>query len=189
LIGIIGRLVDQKGWDLVAQVLQRWAQRDNAQWAILGTGEQSYVQLLGQLAAEYPGRVAARFQFSEPLAHRIEAGADMFLMPSQFEPCGLNQMYSLKFGTLPVVRATGGLADTITDASDENVQRGTANGFSFVPYEAEALEATLRRACDTYREAGHVWRQLVETGMRQDWSWGKSARQYAELYGSLRQTR
>jgi len=182
LIGIVGRLVDQKGWDLIAGVIKRWAQYESVQWAILGTGEKMYEQLLSQLAAEYPSRIAARFAFSESLAHRIEAGADLFLMPSQFEPCGLNQMYSLKYGTVPVVRATGGLADTITDATEENSRTRTANGFSFVPYEEEALEVTLQRACNTFRNQKPIWGQLVETGMRQDWSWNESARKYVQMY-------
>jgi starch synthase len=180
LVGIVGRLVDQKGWDLIATLLERWSVNENVQWAILGTGEKQYVQLLGRLAAEFPGRVAARLQFSEPLAHRIEAGSDIFLMPSRFEPCGLNQMYSLKYGTVPVVRATGGLADTITDAGEAGDRR--ANGFSFVPYSVEALEATLRRACDQYRQDKSSWAKLVENGMSQDWSWNASAQQYERLY-------
>jgi starch synthase len=187
LIGIVGRLVDQKGWDLIAGVIKRWAQYESVQWVILGTGEKIYEQLLAQLSAEYPSRIAARFAFSEALAHRIEAGADLFLMPSRFEPCGLNQMYSLKYGTVPVVRATGGLADTITDATEENLRTGAANGFSFVPYEAEALEVTLQRACNTFRDNKPVWQQLVETGVRQDWSWNESAKQYVQMYADTLQ--
>ncbi|MBM3998049.1 MAG: glycogen synthase GlgA [Planctomycetes bacterium] len=182
LIGVIGRLADQKGWDLIADVIGRWASREDAQWVILGTGERAYVDLLGQLAAEYPGRIAARFAFSEPLAHRIEAGADMFLMPSRFEPCGLNQLYSLKYGTVPIVRATGGLADTITDAAPEHLEAGIANGFSFEPYDVASLDETLTRACGVYRTDRPSWRRLVEIGMRQDWSWDESASQYVQLY-------
>jgi starch synthase len=182
LVGMIGRLVDQKGWNLVAQVIKQWAPVEPLQWVILGTGEKVYMDLLGQLAREFPGRIAARFEFSEPLAHRIEAGADMFLMPSRFEPCGLNQLYSLKYGTVPVVRATGGLADTITDATDEALAQGIANGFSFEPYEVTALEQTLRRALSMYKHRPDQWAQIVETGMRQDWSWNRSARQYEEVY-------
>ncbi len=182
LIGMIGRLVDQKGWDLIADVLRRWAPREDVQWAILGAGDRPYVELLGQLAHEYPGRVAARFEFSERLAHQIEAGADMFLMPSRFEPCGLNQMYSLKYGAVPIVRATGGLADTITDANPQTLESGTANGFSFESYDVGPLEETILRACSLYRHDREAWRRLVETGMRQDWSWGESAKRYVELY-------
>ena len=182
LIGMIGRLADQKGWDLTAEVIQSWAQTEDAQWAILGTGETQYMDLLSDLAAEYPGRVGVRLELSEALAHRIEAGADMFLMPSRFEPCGLNQLYSLKYGTVPIVRATGGLADTISDASGENLQAGMANGFLFDSYEGTALENALRRACDTYRRAPNSWAQLVQHGMGQDWSWSASARKYEQLY-------
>lgn len=182
LVGMVGRLSDQEGWDLTAQLLSTWAPHEQVQWAILGTGETAYRQLLAELAAEFPGRVAARFDFSEPLAHQIQAGADLLLMPSRFEPCGLAQIYGLKYGTVPVVRATGGLADTIADATSENLEAGRANGFTFVPCEGAALEQTLRRACETYRYRPDVWRQLVDVGMRQDWSWNESARQYVELY-------
>jgi starch synthase len=182
LVGIIGRLADQKGWNLVREVIPAWAQHEDVQWAILGAGEGEYMELLSRLAAEYPGRVAVRLELSEGLAHRIEAGADLFLMPSQFEPCGLNQLYSLRYGTVPVVRATGGLADTICDATPENLQAGVANGFRFDSYAVFELENALRRACDTYRRAPDVWARLVETGMSQDWSWNSSARQYEEVY-------
>jgi starch synthase len=188
LVGMIGRMVDQKGWDLVARLLQKWAATENVQWVILGTGEKAYRDLLGKLAAEFPGRVAARFEFSEKTAHAIEAGADMFLMPSRFEPCGLNQMYSLKYGTVPVVRATGGLADTIVDADSDDPLR-PANGFSFVPYHVDALESTLRRACELYRANPTAWAQLVEIGMQQDWSWDASAKQYERLYSESRSRR
>jgi starch synthase len=182
LVGIIGRLASQKGWDLAQDVIRSWAQHEDVQWAILGTGDALYMELLSLLAAEYPGRVAVCLELSEALAHRIEAGADMFLMPSRFEPCGLNQLYSLKYGTVPIVRATGGLADTICDANAENLRSGVANGFRFDSYEGEALENALRRACDTYRRAPDTWAQVVESGMGQDWSWGASARKYEQLY-------
>src|SRR5262249_47347859 len=136
LVALVGRLADQKGWDLVMEVMRRWATDMDVQWAILGTGEAFYQESLGQLAREFPHRIAARLEFSDPLAHRIEAGADLFLMPSRFEPCGLNQLYSLKYGTVPVVRATGGLADTVTDATPEALAKGTATGFQFEAYNA-----------------------------------------------------
>ena len=189
LVGIVGRLANQKGWDLVAQVMRRWVQIEPVQWAILGDGDPAYHEMLSELAQQHPQRVGLHLGFCDALARRIEAGADMFLMPSDYEPCGLNQLYSLKYGTVPVVRETGGLADTITDASDDNLANGTANGFSFLPYEADALEATLRRACDTYRGRRDVWSQLVETGMRQDWSWQRSAQSYAAVYEQLQQHR
>ncbi len=184
LVGFIGRLADQKGLDLVAEVIQQWVQKTEAQWAILGTGQPEYHQLLETLAERFPQKVAARLEFSNSLAHRIEAGADIFLMPSRFEPCGLNQLYSLKYGTVPVVRSTGGLADTITDADQRTLAEGTANGFSFGEYSPLALSETLRRACDAYARP-EVWNQLVATGMSQDWSWGRSAREYVRLYQTI----
>lgn len=189
VIGLVGRLADQKGWDLVAEVMKRWVNTRPVQWAILGTGEAAYHETLEALARERPDRVGLQLQFSNPLAHQIEAGADMFLMPSRYEPCGLNQLYSLKYGTVPVVRETGGLADSITDASNENLANGTANGFSFEAYDADVLELTLRRACDVYRSRPHTWKEIVEAGMRQDWSWEASARRYVEVYEQVRQQR
>jgi len=185
VIGLIGRLADQKGWDLVAEVMRRWVREQNVQWIILGTGEPHYHELLSSLANEYPFRVGLRLEFSDDLAHRIEAGADMFLMPSRYEPCGLNQLYSLKYGTVPVVRATGGLVDTITDATEENLEEGTANGFAFESYDPAELERTLLRALSTYHNQPDVWAKLITTGMRQDWSWSNSARRYVELYASI----
>lgn len=182
LVGFVGRLVDQKGLDLIAPLVERWASTENVQWAFLGTGDPKYHSWLMRLKGEFPNRVAARLEFSNPLAHRIEAGCDLFLMPSQYEPCGLNQMYSLRYGAVPLVRATGGLADTITDASPPNVADGSANGFSFVDYTAENLESTLRRALEVYRSHPEAWRQIAVTGMRQDWSWNRSARDYVALY-------
>ena len=181
LAGLIGRLCDQKGYDLVAEVIAQWAQETDFQWVILGTGEPKYHRLFQSLAERFRHRVAVRLEFSGPLAHRIEAGADMFLMPSRYEPCGLNQLYSLRYGTVPVVRATGGLADTITDTTPQTLSDGTANGFSFQQYSPQALDETLRRACEAYRRP-QVWGQLVSTGMHQDWSWARSAEQYVRLY-------
>jgi starch synthase len=182
LIGIVGRLVDQKGFDLIARIMEQWARHTDAQWIVLGTGEPGYHQLLRRLAQEYPHRIACRLEFSDPLAHRIEAGADLFLMPSRYEPCGLNQLYSLKYGAVPVVHATGGLADTIVDAGPEQMTARTATGFSFLHYDAAALEEALTRACDVYCHDRDAWSQIVETGMRQDWSWNASAKRYVEVY-------
>jgi starch synthase len=181
LVAMVGRLADQKGFDLVADVISQWAASSPVQWVILGTGEPRYHDLLTQLAQRYPDRVAVRLDFSNALAHRIEAGADIFLMPSRYEPCGLNQLYSLKYGTVPVVHATGGLADTITNLTDETLAAGTANGFSFDNYTSVALAQSLERACQTYFNRP-VWEQLVRTGMTQDWSWANSAREYSRLY-------
>ena len=181
LIGFIGRLIDQKGLDLIVGVLPRWLETADAQWVFLGKGEPKYCQILEGLAARYPHKMAVRMDFSNELAHRIEAGADLFLMPSRYEPCGLNQMYSLKYGTVPVVRRTGGLADTIVDGNEAALVAGTANGFSFREDNPQALDETLRRACDAYRRP-EIWGRLIDTGMRQDWSWEQSARRYVEVY-------
>lgn len=185
LVGLVGRLADQKGWDLVAAVMQHWANSREVQWAILGTGEEHYQDLLSRLSRHYPRRVAARLGFSDALAHRIEAGADMFVMASRYEPCGLNQLYSLRYGSVPVVHRTGGLADTITDATPENLAAAQANGFSFSNYEVAGLEEALARACHMYMHESAQWAQLVETGMRQDWSWARGARRYLDLYSRI----
>lgn len=181
LIAFIGRLVDQKGLDLVSGAMQDLLRSIDAQWVILGTGEPKYHQLLMSLAERNPNRLVVRLSFSESLAHRIEAGADLFLMPSRYEPCGLNQLYSLKYGTIPVVRATGGLVDTIVDATRETLAGGSATGFSFREYEVLALTETLRRAIEAYGQPA-IWSKLIAAGMRQDWSWDRSAQQYVELY-------
>lgn len=181
LIATVGRLADQKGFDLTARVMQQWAAQHEAQWVVLGTGDPKYHQILERLSAEHPERIAARLEFSDRLAHRIEAGADIFIMPSQYEPCGLSQLYSLKYGTVPVVRATGGLADTVVDASEANLQHETATGFSFKEYTALALSEALYRACETFKDKT-LWHKLIVTGMAQDWSWSASARKYSNLY-------
>jgi starch synthase len=181
LIGMVGRLTEQKGVDMVAEVIPEWMERSDVQWAILGKGDPKYHRIFERFSRLYPERLAVRLEFSDVLAHRIEAGADLFLMPSRFEPCGLNQMYSLKYGTVPVVRETGGLADTIVDATPDNLAAGTANGFSFREDNVQALGETLRRAYDACHRP-EVSRQLIATGMRQDWSWTRSAVQYASLY-------
>jgi starch synthase len=182
LLAIVSRLADQKGLDLIVKVLEQWGLERNAQWVILGTGEPRYHQMLGELAARHPDKIAVRLQFSNELAHRIEAGADIFVMPSQYEPCGLNQLYSLKYGTIPVVRATGGLADTVVNATPETIAAGTATGFSFTDYTAGALDGALSRACELYNTNAQAWHKLIATGMRQDWSWGSSALKYSALY-------
>lgn len=184
LIGFIGRLTDQKGVDLLVAVMKQWAQETDVQWAVLGVGDSEFHQALQELAQWYPERVAVRLEFSTALAHRIQAGVDMLVMPSRFEPCGLNQMYSHRYGTVPVVRATGGLADTVVDTTLESLAAGTANGFSFEHYSPQALDETLRRACEAWRQP-QLWRQLQTTGMRQDWSWARSAREYIRVYEEM----
>ena len=179
LVAFIGRLTEQKGVDLLIAAMRDWVQSHDAQWIVLGTGDASYQSQLTMLAERFPQKVAVRLEFSNRLAHRIEAGADMFLMPSRYEPCGLNQLYSLKYGTVPVVRATGGLVDTITDLSEKTLAAGTATGFQFGDYSALALTDALQRACNTYAN-GETWKRLVHSGMQQDWSWTASARQYVD---------
>jgi starch synthase len=181
LIGFVGRLTEQKGIDLIVEVLPRWLQTVEAQWIILGTGQPKYHKALETLAERFPQKFAVRLEFSNPLAHRIEAGADLFLMPSRYEPCGLNQQYSLRYGTVPVVRATGGLADTIVGYGEQNAAAGQVNGFRFHEYSALALHEILHQACDVYRNK-EIWNSLIVTGMKQDWSWARSAKQYVELY-------
>ena len=182
MVGLVGRLVDQKGWDLVARLIESWAAREPVQWAVLGTGETVYQELLTRLAREFPTRVAVRLDFSEPLAHQIEAGSDIFLMPSRFEPCGLNQLYSLRYGAAPVVRATGGLADTVVDTNPASLGAGQATGFCFEEYELASLESALNRARLTYERRPEEWSRIVEAGMRQDWSWERSASLYEGVY-------
>jgi starch synthase len=181
LVAFIGRLTDQKGVDLLAATMRDWVQTHDVQWALLGTGDPMYHEQFALLADRFPQKVAARLEFSNALAHRIEAGADIFVMPSRYEPCGLNQLYSLKYGAVPVVRATGGLVDTITDWNDATAANGTATGFAFSDYSALALAEALGRACLVYRQP-EAWGRLVQAGMRQDWSWAASATKYVELY-------
>jgi len=181
LVGLVGRLVEQKGIDLVVDVIDRWAGHMDVQWAILGTGAKQYEEQLLALAARFPERVAVKIGFSDPLARRIEAGSDMFVMPSRYEPCGLSQLYSLKYGTVPIVRTTGGLRDTVTDVSPANLSDGTATGFCFEDYASADLAGTLQRACQYYGQRD-VWSKLVQNAMQQDWSWTASAAKYAGLY-------
>jgi len=187
LVGMISRLADQKGFDLVAAVLDRLIAA-GAQLVLLGTGEPKYHEIFTAFHERYRGRVSVTLGFDDALAHRIEAGADMFLMPSRYEPSGLNQLYSLRYGTVPVVRKTGGLADTIVDATPEAVARGIANGFVFEPYEPAALWEALDRAVRAFRDRG-LWRQLQQTGMRQDFSWRRAAGRYVETYRLARAAR
>ena len=181
LIASVGRLAEQKGFDLLTEVMSHWLKNVNAQWVVLGTGDAKYHALLSDLAASFPEKIAVRLEFSNELAHRIEAGADVFVMPSRYEPCGLNQLYSLKYGTVPVVRTTGGLADTITDCTEQSLAEGTATGFNFESYTTVALEEALQRARSAFTNPA-IWHQLIQNGMQQDWSWANSARQYHRLY-------
>jgi len=184
LLGLISRLADQKGLDLVAAIVEDLAQLD-LQFVVLGTGEQRYHTLFGELGRKYPDKLSMNITFDNELAHHIEAGCDIYLMPSRYEPCGLNQLYSLKYGAVPVVRKTGGLADTITNCTPTSLAKETANGFSFENYSQRALLNTIRRALKLFANK-RLWRRLMLIGMRQDWSWNKSARQYLALYGKAR---
>lgn len=180
LLGLISRLADQKGLDLIADIMDDLMQLD-VQFVLLGTGEQKYHDLFARLAKRHPAKFSAQITFNNELAHRIEAGADIFLMPSRYEPCGLNQLYSLRYGAVPLVHKTGGLADTITNCTPSSMGKGTANGFSFQSYAPRALLATIVRALKLHADRRH-WRRLMLNGMRQDWSWDKSAREYLTLY-------
>ena len=182
LIGIVGRLETQKGWSLILPVMKKWLETMDVQWVVLGMGQPDYHTVLNSLFRLHPKKLALTLGFSNELAHRIESAADIFLMPSRFEPCGLNQMYSMIYGTIPVVRKTGGLADTVRDATDANIKNKTATGFSFEPFTVDSLEATLLRAVSLYNDDRSVWNQLIQTGMKTDWSWLESAKKYVELY-------
>jgi len=179
LVAMIGRLAEQKGIDLVAAALPQLLAMD-LQIALLGSGQPEYEQAFARAARERPDRLAARIGFDEGLAHRIEAGADLFLMPSRFEPCGLNQMYSLRYGTVPVVRTVGGLEDTVEDF--DGWQRGT--GFKFREYSPQGFLVAVRRALDVFRDR-RAWRGLVLRGTAQDNSWERSAGSYEALYRRL----
>jgi starch synthase len=177
LVGMISRMVDQKGFDLIAAIGSDLMRLDAA-FVVLGTGEARYEDFWRDLAAAYPTRVGARIGFDEQLAHLIEGGADMFLMPSQFEPCGLNQMYSVRYGTVPVVRAVGGLADTVRDYSPGDLD---STGFVFSAYTPAALVGALQRALEVFADKRR-WRALQAAGMRLDHSWDRSAKEYVKIY-------
>ncbi len=187
LIGLIGRLAEQKGWDLVKPLLEQTVDSLDVQWVILGNGEQRFASALSELARRRPDRIAVRLEFSDPLAHKIEAGCDMFLMPSRYEPCGLNQLYSLRYGTIPIVHATGGLIDTVSNLNESSLERGTATGFSFYNYDLDSLKECVYRAVDTYSREPHVWATLVSNCMKQDWSWTNSATAYESAYRRARE--
>jgi len=186
LFGHVGRLVEQKGVDLILAVLPRLMAEPDAQLAIIGSGNARLEELIRAATDEYPGRVGARLGYDEPLSHLLEAGSDAFLMPSRFEPCGLNQLFSLRYGTVPVVHRTGGLADTVVDATDEAIAAKTATGFVFDEPSSESLWGAVERALAHWRQPGKGWQQLAVTGMRRDYSWSASARRYAELYEAAR---
>ena len=180
MLGMVSRLVEQKGMEIILQSLARLLTMP-VQLVILGTGDPHYVIELSESVRQYPERLMVTIGFDEALAHRIEAASDLYLMPSIFEPCGLNQLYSLRYGTLPIVTKVGGLADTVTDASEENIGNGTANGFVLKTNSATALVDTVRRALALLRKP-QKWRQMQITAMSGDFSWQKSADRYIALY-------
>jgi starch synthase len=175
-------MVDQKGFDLLAALAPTFPDLD-ASFVLLGTGERRYEDLWRELAARYPDRIGVKIGFDEGLAHLMEGGADIFMMPSRFEPCGLNQMYSLRYGTVPVVRATGGLYDTVDDvaAARRGGARKSGTGFTFAEYSSAALLAALSRAVEAFANRP-LWRRIQQAGMRQDFSWEASARAYVDVY-------
>jgi starch synthase len=177
LVGMISRLVDQKGFDLIERLGDELLALD-ATFVVLGSGEARYEQMWQALADRAPGRVACRFGFDERLAHLIEAGADLFLMPSKFEPCGLNQMYSMRYGTVPVVHAVGGLDDTV---ENWNRRTGSGTGFKFEAYTPDALRTTLQKALALWHKP-ESWRPVQQAGMRLDFSWDASAAAYSAVY-------
>ncbi|MGH7180707.1 MAG: glycogen synthase GlgA [Nitrospiraceae bacterium] len=183
VLGVIARLTSQKGLDLVATIIPQLMAMD-LQLVILGTGEPDLEAKFTALQARYPHHMGLRIGFDEGLAHRIEGGADMFVMPSRYEPCGLSQLYSLRYGTVPVVRKTGGLADTVVPLNPQAWQVARATGFHFEEDRADALLAVLRSAVDVYRDRSR-WEQLVEAGMTTDVSWARSANDYDRLFVSL----
>ena len=181
VLGLVGRLVEQKGVDWVLAAIPVLLAESDVRFVLLGSGQTGYEQKLTRLAKKHPDRVLVEIGYDEPLAHLIEAGADIFLMPSRFEPCGLNQMYSLRYGTPPVVFKTGGLADTVVNVSEATLADSSANGFVFERPGAVAFIGAIRRALKLLRQPV-LWRRVQQTGMRQSFDWEQSARQYLSLY-------
>jgi starch synthase len=184
VLGIVSRFADQKGFDLIAAIAKDLMLEDVI-LTVLGTGERRYEELFETLANEFPGRVGVRIGYDNELAHKIEAGADMFLMPSRYEPCGLNQIYSLKYGTVPIVRATGGLDDTVESF---DVEHGTGTGFKFEPYTGAALLDAVRLALHHFADE-RIWKRIQLNGMSRDFSWKRPATEYAKLYKAARLAR
>ena len=185
VFGVIGRLVEQKGVDLLTAVAP-WLLDKGAQLVVLGTGDPAYEARWRDLATKAKGRLALTLGFDAALAQRIYAGSDFFLMPSRFEPCGLGQLISLRYGTIPIVRAVGGLANTVHDA---DAHAGRGNGFSFAKYEAAAFSDAIERALHRYRADGEPWMRLRERAMREDHSWSASARKYVQMYTAASRAR
>ena len=183
LLGMVGRMVEQKGIDLIFNILPDLLDKTNVNLAIIGSGDEYYTERFTRLAERHPDRIMVYIGYSEQRAHQLEAGADLFLMPSRFEPCGLNQLYSMRYGTPPIVHKTGGLADTVTNASPANMKNRTATGFVFNQPTAASLNNAIQRALKLYANKP-LWLQLQTQGMRQDFGWQHSAQQYLDLYQS-----
>lgn len=177
VVGMITRLADQKGLDLVAACIDEMLQMQIG-FVLLGTGDQKYIDMFQRIGAQHPQKAGIRLGFDNQMAHKIEAGSDIFLMPSRYEPCGLNQIYSLRYGTIPLVRATGGLDDTVRDYDPATA---TGNGFKFAAYSADALIQRLKSALELYQNRA-AWTDLMRRAMREDFSWTRSASKYLELY-------
>ena len=181
MIGIVSRLTDQKGFDLIAYVMDELCQ-DNIQLVVLGTGEEQYENMFRHFAWKYQGKVSANIFYDNAMSHKIYASCDAFLMPSLFEPCGLSQLMSLRYGTIPIVRETGGLKDTV---EPYNEYESTGTGFSFTNYNAHEMLATVRYAEAVYYDRKREWNKLIDRAMAKDFSWGNSAKQYEEMYNWL----
>jgi starch synthase len=187
LLGHVGRMVLQKGIDLLLEACEPFLAAGRMQLALVGSGGREFEEAARALAEAYPEVCSVAITYNEGLAHRVEAGADAFLMPSRFEPCGLNQMYSLRYGTPPIVHATGGLADTVIDANPATLADGSATGFCFVPTSVLALSGAIERTLALFGEPGQErWRQMMRNGMARDFGWNRSSAAYLELYRSLR---
>ena len=184
VIGIVSRFAAQKGFDLIAQIMDRLA-REEMIVVALGNGDKQYEEMFLRLQKQFPQKIAVKVAYDNAVAHKIEAGSDMFLMPSKYEPCGLNQIYSLKYGTVPVVRATGGLDDTI-ESWDPRSGKGT--GFKFSEYNGESLLLTVKHALQAFRDQTS-WQILMRNGMNKDFSWNASAKEYVRVYERVRQAR
>ena len=182
MLGLVSRLTDQKGLDLINCVMDQICGDENAQFVILGTGEERYENMFRHYAWKYGGRVSANIYYSEAMSHKIYAACDAFLMPSLFEPCGLSQLMSLRYGTVPIVRETGGLKDTV---EPYNEFEGKGTGFSFANYNAHEMLGTINYAKKVFFENKREWNKIVDRGMTKDFSWSTSAREYENLYRQM----
>ena len=181
MIGVVSRLTDQKGFDLIAYIMDELCQ-DAVQIVVLGTGEERYENMFRHFEWKYGNKVSANICYSEELSHRIYAACDAFLMPSLFEPCGLSQLMALRYGTIPIVRETGGLKDTVMPYNEFN---STGTGFSFMNYNAHEMLATIRYAEKIYYDKRREWNKMIDRAMAEDFSWHVSASKYQEMYDWL----